>query len=330
MNSPENQIQADVDTLKTRFTNTQELYREVATVLFFRYGITPTANMLYQHVRKGSMSAPAEALNRFWADLREKSRVRIQAPDLPEGLATQAGELVATLWDQAQALAQDSLADLRHKVEAELMTLRTERDNAVATSTAAAESNRQLQARVDALIQRLASTEQDLAAVAATKDALKTQLAASAGENERLQTALAEARQDFTQELEKTRALLQSTEDRAQADTKRHLLEIDRERSLAAKAQQELNAVKTTALKQQTQDREQAAQLQAQVAELREKISNLQGQLTQLNAQHAEAKRELDATRMALSEAHKIPKLIVNRPLAAKKRPAKPRLEKDR
>src|SRR3546814_7406424 len=68
----------DVDALRERFTQTQELYREVCALLFFRYGITPTANKLYQLVRKGSMSAPAEALSKFWEDLREKSRARIE------------------------------------------------------------------------------------------------------------------------------------------------------------------------------------------------------------------------------------------------------------
>lgn len=60
------------------FPDTQALYREVCVLLFFRHGITPTANKLYQLVRKGSMSAPTEALRTFWADLREKSRVRIR------------------------------------------------------------------------------------------------------------------------------------------------------------------------------------------------------------------------------------------------------------
>ena len=73
--STEAKIIADIETIKVGELNTQELYREVCTILFFRYGITPTANKLYQYVRKGSMSAPAEALTKFWSDLREKSRV---------------------------------------------------------------------------------------------------------------------------------------------------------------------------------------------------------------------------------------------------------------
>ena len=74
------------------------------------------------------MSAPAEALARFWFDLREKSRVRIEHPELPEGLKTAAGELVATLWSQAQASAQDSLAILRQEAQASVSDSQKARD----------------------------------------------------------------------------------------------------------------------------------------------------------------------------------------------------------
>jgi hypothetical protein len=54
MDSPvtaEEQLIADIEQLheqlRNKFPNTQELYREVCAVLFFRYGITPTANKLY-------------------------------------------------------------------------------------------------------------------------------------------------------------------------------------------------------------------------------------------------------------------------------------------
>ena len=47
--------------------------------------------------------ALAEALARFWETLREKSRVRIEHPDLPQPLQAAAGEMVGTLWQQAQA-----------------------------------------------------------------------------------------------------------------------------------------------------------------------------------------------------------------------------------
>ena len=111
----EKTLLADIDALRQRFPQTQDLYREVCIIMFFRYGMTPTANKLYQLVRKGSMSAPAEALSRFWDTLREKSRVTVSHPDLPEPLKHAVGELVATLWQSAQTMAAENLAAFRQQ-----------------------------------------------------------------------------------------------------------------------------------------------------------------------------------------------------------------------
>jgi len=89
------------------------------SLLFFRFGLTPTANRLYQLVKRGSMSTPTQVLGEFWTELREKSRVRIEHPDLPAELQAAAGELVATLWTRSNALAQASLDTLRTETEAE-------------------------------------------------------------------------------------------------------------------------------------------------------------------------------------------------------------------
>ena len=97
----ESRLIAEIDRLKADFPKTRELYREVCALMFFRFGITPTANRLYQLVRKGSMSTPTAVLGEFWAELREKSRVRIEHPDLPADLQAAAGELVAVLWNRS-------------------------------------------------------------------------------------------------------------------------------------------------------------------------------------------------------------------------------------
>ncbi len=106
LETTEKRLLAEIEALRAQYPDTQDLYREVCVILFFRHGITPTANKLYQLVRKGSMSAPADALNRFWEMLREKSRMRIEHPDLPESLRDAAGEMVGALWQRAQAEAK--------------------------------------------------------------------------------------------------------------------------------------------------------------------------------------------------------------------------------
>lgn len=129
MTSPlidEMQLQAEIDELKLQFPDTQDAYRETCVLLFFRYGITPTANKLYQYVRKGSMSAPADALNKFWAELRDKSRVRIERTDIPENIKLTAGDLIAKLWIDAQKSAQDGFSELIENATAEILRYKIE------------------------------------------------------------------------------------------------------------------------------------------------------------------------------------------------------------
>ncbi|REG48433.1 plasmid replication DNA-binding protein KfrA [Paraburkholderia sp. BL6669N2] len=99
----------------------RELYREVCALLFFRHGIPPTANRLYQLVKRGSMSTPTQVLGEFWAELREKSRVCIDHPDLPADLGAAAGEAArrADRKDDDQRRASETmraqLGDARHQ-----------------------------------------------------------------------------------------------------------------------------------------------------------------------------------------------------------------------
>src|SRR5258708_23093638 len=122
----EARLAAEIDRLKVAFPKTRELYREVCALLFFRFGITPTANRLYQLVKRGSMSTPTQVLGEFWIELREKSRVRIEHPDLKAELQAAAGELVATLWAKSTTSAQAALEALRADTEAEKASARNE------------------------------------------------------------------------------------------------------------------------------------------------------------------------------------------------------------
>lgn len=106
-------ILAEVEALKAKFSDTRSLYREVCGLLFFRFGITPTGNRLYQYVRRGSMNVPTEEVGKFWDDLRHRARVDIQHPGLPDTIKAVAAEAVAALWTQATEAARGELAAAR-------------------------------------------------------------------------------------------------------------------------------------------------------------------------------------------------------------------------
>ena len=302
-------IAQEIDRLRTQFPRTQELYREVCVLLFFRHGITPTANRLYQLVKKGSMSAPAEALTRFWATLREKSRVRIEHPDLPAELQSATGELAAALWTRAVDMAQDQLA------AAQLEAQRLAADAQTRQAHAEAERDRLRQeltgsaAALDGAQTRITELEQALAISSAAASTLQDQLRLAQQGEQQLQRSLEAARHDFASELDKLRADGALAQERLKAAETRALLEIDRERQAAGRLQKELDSAARKAEQGSTRHQEQMQKLQGQVGNLRQEIGVLEGNLEALrttNARYideaAQAREQRD--QLALSLAH--------------------------
>jgi len=290
----EKQLLADIDQLRGQFPHTQDLYREACILLFFRYGITPTGNKLYQLVRKGSMSAPTEALNHFWEDLREKSRTRIEHPDLPDELKAATGELAVAIWTKAQFMAQDSLASYRTKA-----------------STSAAIADRDathlsLERNQQALVmanERIGALEQNIASITATNASLESQLHEAKAQNAFHLQRLEDARRDFAGELEKLHAAAQLTEERYRSSESRTLLEVDRERTVSTKLQKELDASRTAARQSVERLQAEAVAFQVQLGDLRQKTGTLEGQLKAVTSNRDLLSNEIHDVRLQLTEA---------------------------
>lgn len=281
----ESRLQAEIEALRSQYPETQDLYREVCVVLFFRYGLTPTANKLYQLVRKGSMSAPAEALNRFWETLREKSRIRIEHPDLPQALQNVAGEMMGALWQQAQASAQDTLASLREEA-------RTQVQEAEAAAQAATTGRQQLeltlqgvQQELQAVMSKMTDVQGELARTQGESATLQRQIEAHVVQRRELQDNLQATQQGFTQELEQQRVTTAKLEERHAADMRRLLLDVDRARVQATQLQKDLVASQRTQAEQLEIHRKQVTDKQVQTDELRQRNGALEGSLAELRGQ---------------------------------------------
>ena len=231
----------DIEQLRTQFPRTQDLYREVCVLLFFRHGITPTANRLYQLVKKGSMNAPAEALARFWATLRDKSRVRIEHPDLPAELQSATGELAAALWMRAADMAQEQLATAQHEAQLSVADAQTRQRQAEAERDRLRQELTGSAAALDGAQIRITEGEQALAIAVAAASTFQEQVRLAQQGEHHLQQALETARRDFTSELDKLRADGALAQERLKAAETRALLEIERERQAAARLQKELD-----------------------------------------------------------------------------------------
>lgn len=237
----ERHIQDEINQLKAQYPQTRDLYREACVLLFFRYGITPTANKLYQYVRKGSMSAPAEALNRFWLELREKSRVRIESPDLPEQLKEEAGKFAAAFWLQAQEAARSNFSIQMSAANEKVALAQQESDISRLKSEKLESELKECQAAYENVSLRLLESEKkhtvDISALATLEKSLKT----LQNEREQLELSLEAARKGFSDDLDKINVALAMAEDRYRALEARALLDVDRERQRAIKLEKELS-----------------------------------------------------------------------------------------
>jgi chromosome segregation ATPase len=300
LETTEKRLLAEIEALRAQYPDTQDLYREVCVILFFRHGITPTANKLYQLVRKGSMSAPADALNRFWEMLREKSRMRIEHPDLPESLRDAAGEMVGALWQRAQAEAKSTLSELQEEAAACVQAAQSAAEDALQKQQAAEvalESARQdgfnLQQQVNELQASLARAQGEMAAQ-------QRQIDLAEAQRQELQQALVTTREQFTRELEQQRTASAAAEERHAADMKRMLLDVDRERVQSTKTQKELEQFRRTQSDQVEHHRIQITERQTQVEALRHRNGELEGIVVELRAQRDQMGRDIDILRQRL------------------------------
>lgn len=280
----ERSLHAEIEALRREFSDTQELYREVCALLFFRHGVTPTANRLYQLVRKGSMSAPAAALSAFWETLREKSRVRIEHPDLPEELRTLAGEAVASLWQRARTMADANLESIRR----ESLAARAEAEEA---AKVAAEKVMTLeQTLVGTREERHAgeirerALEQDLARGQGVRAALESRLEQDAAAACELRQTTAAAKQDFERRLAEQKEASAVTESHLRAESHRLQQELARERKEADRCRIELERGKQSVAKQAGQQLTRTAKLESELEKVRQKLSSTELMLSEAKA----------------------------------------------
>ena len=291
--STEAEILSEVDALKAKFSDTRALYREVCALLFFRFGITPTGNKLYQYVRRGSMSVPTEELAKFWDDLRHKARVDIEHPDLPDPIKAAAAEAIAAIWRQASEAARGELGAARVELEASAEQARVAQSMAEAAvarwETAANELHHQI---------TQAETARD-----AIKGALEAERRAHAGAQGRvqeLQTQLEQARaqqqrqqEAFSADLAKAREDVEAAQERASASERRALLEIEQERQTRFRAEKTAEALRDKLGQAESRERQQS--LEHAEAATRAQM--------ELNARSAALQRALEAQEVLAGDA---------------------------
>jgi hypothetical protein len=277
--SQETEIAAEIERLRGDFPKTPDLYREVCVLLFFRYGITPTTNRLYQLVRKGSMSAPGEALNAFWKQLRDSSRISVVAPEVPGGLREAAGQLAVAFWKSAQQAAEDAFAVLRTEAKAQVdearMALSTADELDISRRHLLEEKESELKAEKRGnleLISKVSEQKDDI-------ERLESELAVSSRETKAISARLEETYGVHAKEIQTAQTAAAQARESFLAAEKRFLLDLDRERTVTAKVQKRLESEQASRRLEEERLRAEASGVHSEVGALRQSIGLLEGQL---------------------------------------------------
>jgi chromosome segregation ATPase len=301
----EQALQADIAALRGRFADTRELYREVCALLFFRYGVTPTANKLYSLVRKGSMTTPADVLNQFWQDLRNKTRVKIDHPDLPDAMKQVAAEAVLTIWQAASEAATGELAALRAETRHQAHDAEAVRDQAAAELNAVRQTVGATQAELEATRAELAGIRDALAAEREAHAATNAHLQETRRQLDEAGNQLVQVKAEFTAELERGRERVTAAEERAVTHEKRALREIDQERTARQKSEKQVEELRAQLQAARAELKDAAVQHADALASLRTELRFSQQQTENAAQQYLVTIDELTNTRSLLRDAQR-------------------------
>jgi chromosome segregation ATPase len=249
-------IHSEINELAQRIKTREILSRETAAVLFFRYGIYPSIQLVHRYTQFGSLTDIAKDLDVFWQNIREKGRFRLDGVDLPDSVIARTGEVLAELWQLAQTKAQQALDDERQEMQGKMagmqsaieqfeqqcQTLQTRADNAEQQVQSAQSQKEVLESllstekiakqtallRITDLTQRIETTRsQNEAAMQAIKAKHQKRM-------EAFQSILTAKEQAFHEEINKTTARLESVQ-------KHVMLQVEQARAAHKHAEAQLN-----------------------------------------------------------------------------------------
>lgn len=176
-----------------------------------------------------------------------------------------------------------------------------EKNIASQEKAAALENLMQIQKSANITENRALQLERELAAAHANNEALSTQLITAGQQQISLESALADARHDFTAELEKLRIALQLSEERCTESEKRALMEIDHARTTADKLQKELSHSRKLHSEALDQSRTENLALQRDLGSTLQKLGTAEGVLQEMRSTNQSQASELQSIRTAVS-----------------------------
>ncbi|PPU26103.1 DNA-binding protein [Xanthomonas arboricola] len=254
-------------------------------------GERPTVERIRAHLGTGSPNTVVRWLETWWQGLGSRlatdRQVRITTANVPEAVASLAGQWWTLALDHArvhadEALAADraSLLDARETLERDRHTMQTEFARLKSLTHEAQQAEQLAAARTWELDRLVEQLQRQLAELGQQRDALALRATGAEGASEMLRIQLQELQDVARAERDNLSQHVRTTEDRAHA-------EIDRARQESKQAKQQLATSRREAALTERQLEEALDRAQGNVSELRQDLTIQQARADALEAQLA-------------------------------------------
>ena len=214
--------------------------RLVASLLFLEHGIYPSAKVVLDHTRQGSLTDINSDLRQFWADLRDRMRAKVSAPFLPQDLLDRYAEALSGLWDLALAKANDELQAQRQEAAESVKLAQAEASDALRNRQLAEEQAKEMGTRLEAEAERRQEAQMRAEAMSVEIDGLQTSLAQWREKAQAEASARQEAERQFSRDLEAERSDRQREAERFIGESRFAKMQIEQARASERELRQQL------------------------------------------------------------------------------------------
>jgi flagellar biosynthesis GTPase FlhF len=298
----------------------KEKSREAASLLFFEHGIYPSAKVVLSYTQQGSLTDINRDLHEFWQDLRDKARVKLDAPYLPPELLESFADALARLWDQAVTNATAAFDAERMEAEAQVGMAQRRMAEAELQASSMLERAQASEAQLRQERERRETSEKRVEVQMAEIEALQSSLVKWQQQAESEARARQEAEQRFSRDLEAERTLRQHDSERYDGEIKFVKLQIDSARTAERELRDQLKAVNEHKDAELSGYRQRANHAADAVAAIKLELAEVRGLNRGLERQLASIKSDENLPSRAPSSSIQKPRPRVARALTIKRR----------
>ncbi|BAN24665.1 DNA-binding protein [Caballeronia insecticola] len=158
-------LRKEIETMRAAGARRQELSQHACKRLFLDLGIRPSVTTVRELTQTGSASDIPKDIETFWTNLRSTLRVRVDTGDIPESLRERAGELLATLYEEARQHARTVLDEEKKHLDAAVQAAQAQVRDADIRRETIEDAYRRAEARVEAGASQIAALEAELKAL---------------------------------------------------------------------------------------------------------------------------------------------------------------------